>query len=190
MFRKEIREQTPLGKRIQPIVESGQYVDNEIVCSLIAEQLTEILAQGKCFILDGFPRAQIAFDFLHQFFKDRDLMQDVCFIQLTSKDQTCIERILHRIVCPTCSMVYHRACIAPKQANICDACGAQLVARIADTEDIVKKRLAFFHAEIEPLLNIAQEFYEVCIIETECSIQNVRDTYDKLVEQMRDRGDV
>ena len=133
---------------------------------------------------------KISFDFLHQFFKEHNLIEDVCFIQLKSHYETCIERILNRMVCPGCSMVYNRRFAAPTQTSICNSCNIPLISRTADTEEIAKKRLAFFYSEIEPLLQVAQEFYEVLIIETECSIHNLRDKYEKLVEQSQPTGDI
>ncbi len=180
IFRNKIRKQTTLGKKIQNIVEKGEYVDKKIVCNLISRKLKKILKQNKYFILDGFPRAKVSFEFLHKFFKEHNLTKDICFLQLLSDDKVCVKRILERLVCPTCFKVYNRGSAKSKHQKKCNNCETNLVTRKADTKKIAKKRLEYFHSVIEPLINLARNFYEVKIIKTECSLNKLKEKYEKL----------
>lgn len=185
LFRNEINKQTELGKKIQPIVEAGEYVDEALVCQLIADNLLKVFKQAKPFIIDGFPRSKHSFQFLKTFFQDANLTHEVCFLQFIASDDTCINRISTRQVCTICFKVYNSVFVQPKEQNRCDQCDATLTLRTADTHTIVKKRLAYFHASIESLLQEAQNLYEVKKIETECSMQELYSNYDNLIKGTR-----
>ncbi|MCX5921894.1 MAG: nucleoside monophosphate kinase [Candidatus Dependentiae bacterium] len=71
MYRDEIKQQTELGKRIQAIVDRGDYVDEETTCALVGEKLSKALDNNNFFIIDGFPRNEFAFQFLYNFLQQR-----------------------------------------------------------------------------------------------------------------------
>ena len=52
LLRHEIQTETPLGRKIKPLLEAGLLVPDELVIDLIAQHLQE----GANYILDGFPR--------------------------------------------------------------------------------------------------------------------------------------
>jgi adenylate kinase len=55
MFRAAIAKQSPLGKRVQPILDAGDLVPDDLTVELIRERLAEPDAANG-FVLDGFPR--------------------------------------------------------------------------------------------------------------------------------------
>lgn len=182
IFRSEINAQTELGKKIQPIVEKGEYVDEKIVCDLIANNISKILSQNKYFIIDGFPRSEVSFQCLYEFFKRNNLIDEVVFLQLLTSDESCIKRVLDRQVCEKCFYVYNTVSMKPTEQNKCDCCGTVLAKRKADTKEIIEKRLVYFHDKIEPLINMAQQLYKTQAIKTECSIEDLKVEYDKLIQ--------
>jgi len=181
IFRAEIEAQTELGKKIQPIVEQGAYVDEEITCQLIADNISRICADNKPFIIDGFPRSTISFDFLRNYFRNNNLVNTVCFLQFTANDNTCINRIITRLVCNQCHKVYNTHLVKPIIGNTCDDCKITLTFRKADTKDIAQQRIAYFHQHVESLMSKAAELYETKIITTERSIQELHKNYDDLI---------
>ena len=66
----------------------------------------------------------------------------------------------------------------PLKPNECDDCGIELTARLGDTEEVIKKRLEYFHKNIEPLMKKAAQHYQVRIVEAELSIDELHKTYD------------
>ncbi len=55
MFRQHVSKGTGLGRHVQALMESGEYVPDEITTRMLEQRLTEAdVAPG--FILDGFPR--------------------------------------------------------------------------------------------------------------------------------------
>jgi adenylate kinase len=183
IFRNEIKEQTELGKEIQPIVDRGDYVDEAIVCELIADNLLKLIRQNKCFIVDGFPRSDVSFEFLYKFLSDNGVIKDTCFLQFSVDDQICIDRISERLVCTECFSVYNMSLVQPKEAGKCDKCGTELSFRKADTKDIAKKRLEYFHDNIEPLISRAKKVYSTKVINAEASLEELRSEYEKIIAQ-------
>lgn len=180
LFRKEILQQTDFGKQIQPIVESGQYVDEEIVCNLMKQYIEDALYQNKNFILDGFPRSEIALNFLLHLFEKLQINTDVTFIQFCAQDNICIQRILGRMVCDTCQKVYHKDFFEINQF-CCVDCGVNLSVIKADQEKIALERLVHFHEIVEPLLSNVQNNYNVITINSNQSVKVLEGLYDELV---------
>lgn len=183
IYRHEIQQQTKLGKRIQPIVDKGEYVDEETTRLLISQHLLAALEQNKCFIIDGFPRTKGSFQFLHDVLAQHGLSGDVCFIQFVASDECCMSRVSERLICTKCFHVYNIKSALSLDGCTCDGCGTTLTRRKADTDDIMVKRLIFFHTHIEPLMKMAAELYDTKIINTECSIEKLLEVYDALVTQ-------
>ncbi|MEO5535541.1 MAG: adenylate kinase [Pseudolysinimonas sp.] len=55
IFRKNIADQTDLGKQVKAIVDSGDYVPDSLTNALVTDRLNEADAAGG-FLLDGYPR--------------------------------------------------------------------------------------------------------------------------------------
>ena len=58
MLRAAIAEGTELGRRAEPLLNSGQLVPDEIMIGLIRERLDSDDTLGG-FVLDGFPRTTV-----------------------------------------------------------------------------------------------------------------------------------
>ncbi len=181
IFRNEVRLQTELGKKIEPAIQKGDLVDEDIVCVLMEQYLVAVLAQNKRFVLDGFPRSEPSFHFLKKFIQDHNLVHDVCFIQLLVDDEVCLYRALERKICTQCFKVYNASWVKPKINNQCDTCGIPIIARRADTEIPFRKRLEFFHVSIEPLITMAQELYPTVIINGDAALETLQQQYDQLL---------
>jgi len=182
LFRSEIRNQTELGKKIQSVVERGDYVDEKIVCEIIAKYIAGALTNNKPFIIDGFPRSVDSYHFLHDYLKRNNLADCTCFIQFNAADEVCIERISARQICPQCNHVYNAKTAQPKIENICDQCGACLSLRSADSATIARKRLAYFHENVEPILALAKQSYDVITIQSNDDLTALLNKYDKLID--------
>ena len=183
LFRSEIAAGTVLGKEIQPIVEKGEYVDEDIVCSLVAKHVNNALDQEKGFIIDGFPRSTVSFDFLSSLLEGRGITDSVCFLQFMASDMVCAQRILDRLVCTTCFRVFNSLTEPPQREDACDDCGTSLSRRSADTKEIVQKRLQYFHGNIEPLMKKSEARYPTTKIDSECSTETLKGHYEKLLQE-------
>ena len=74
MFRAAVADGTELGRRVAPILSSGELVPDELTIALIRDRLAQDDAVSG-FILDGFPRNTVqaeALDVPPEFLRDRE----------------------------------------------------------------------------------------------------------------------
>ena len=55
IFRENLKEDTPLGRKVKSYVEKGLLVPDDIVIDVLKRRLTKV-PKEKGFILDGYPR--------------------------------------------------------------------------------------------------------------------------------------
>jgi adenylate kinase len=145
ILREAIRRETPMGKRVEPIMEQGLLVPDPDVNDVVAE-LFRGPDRPDCFVMDGYPRTYSqaqAFDaLLRQQFLSLDAV-----INLTIPDDEVIRRISGRRCCanPACGVCFNVHYKPSKVANKCDKCGSELVLRADDKEETVRRRLSEFH---------------------------------------------
>jgi adenylate kinase len=182
LFRKEILEQTALGKVIAPIVEAGDYVDEQVVCTLMQKHLEQALVRNKSFILDGFPRSKNSLQFLLAFLAAKQILKNVCFVQFHASDEICKQRILGRYVCNACGQVDNIAKMEINDNPTCSSCGEKLALRSGDKDAVVTKRLQHFHTIIEPLLeNLKDNGHTLKIINSVQDLSELERVYDEMV---------
>ncbi len=149
ILREAVRQGTPLGQRVKPLMESGQLVPDALVIGLVEERLGKDDAKGG-FVLDGFPRtipqAQALEGVLGKLGRGVDAV-----ISLEVPDEEIVERLAGRRSCPACGAVYHVVSGPPKQPGVCDACGADLIQREDDKPEQVKERLRVYAQQTSPL---------------------------------------
>jgi adenylate kinase len=71
LFRWHTKNDTPLGKRVKEIMNSGALVPDEITISMLKEELDKNPG-AKCFLFDGFPRTVGQAEALDKFMKDNN----------------------------------------------------------------------------------------------------------------------
>ncbi len=59
ILQKEVKANTPLGKQIQPYMEKGLLLPDEIVIRLIEKELLETNGNGRGYIFKGYPRTLV-----------------------------------------------------------------------------------------------------------------------------------
>lgn len=157
IFRKNIKEETPLGIEANQYISKGQLVPDEITVPMVVDRLNEPDAQAGA-ILDGFPRNIAQAEKLDEILAEKGKKVDLV-INLTSPKDEIIERILNRRVCSNqaCKTTYNLTMHPPVKAGICDKCGAELVQRQDDSdEQAIKNRLDIYDEKTLPLV----EFYD------------------------------
>ena len=147
IFRKNLKEETPLGLQIKSIVEGGGLVPDEITIEIVKNRLAEPdCANG--YILDGFPRSIGQAEAL-------DTFQRIdCAINLDVDKQTIVNRLSGRRFCPDCSGTFHVSTLT--NAEVCPNCGGKLIIRKDDSEETVLERLRLYDSTTFPLI----EFYK------------------------------
>lgn len=147
MLRAAVREGTELGVRAKEVMDAGQLVSDEIMLGLIEERLAEPDAAAG-WLLDGFPRTEPQARALLEMVGEDGV--DVA-LDLDVPEDVVVERISSRRVCSECGAIYSTAS-SESAAEACAKCGGKLVQRDDDTEEAVRKRLAIYNEQTEPLL--------------------------------------
>ena len=144
IFRKNLKEETPLGLQIKDIVSGGGLVPDEITIEIVKNRLAEAdCANG--FILDGFPRSLVQAEALDKF-------QDIdCAVNLDVSNDVIVARLSGRRFCPDCNGTFHVSTLS--DANVCPVCGGKLVIRQDDREETVLERLRIYGETTFPLID-------------------------------------
>lgn len=147
IFRRNIQQHTKLAARIRRSVDAGQLVPDDIVADIVHARLSDH-DWNFGFILDGFPRNHTQAEFFLESF-DIDAV-----INIEVPDAVVLQRVLSRRLCSSCGLDYNLIHHRPAVPNRCDMCGGELVTRADDTEESIAKRLADFHRQTRPVLEL------------------------------------
>ena len=156
IFRKNIKEQTELGKLAEQYISKGQLVPDDVTIKIVEDRLNEADVQNGI-ILDGFPRTVKQAEVLDKILKEKGKKVDKV-INLTTPEEEIIERIVNRRICsnPECKTIYNVVMNPPKVEGICDKCGSELIQRKDDNEETVKARIKSYVEQTSPLV----DYYE------------------------------
>jgi adenylate kinase len=155
MLRAAVQEETPLGKQAKAYMDDGKLVPDDVISGVILEAIQHSDARDG-FILDGFPRTIPQADALAEGMRahDREL---TAAILIEVPDEEVLRRMSGRRVSAKTGRVYHLEYDPPTHQGRCDVDGSPLVQREDDKPETVKKRLAVYHEQTEPLINYYEE---------------------------------
>ena len=128
LFRETIRSGSELGNVIASYIDNGNLVPDEITDVMVENHL-DVIDPKNGFLLDGYPRTLDQVDALERMLEAHDAPLDAV-IELQIPDEEIIGRLLSR---------------------------AEKEGRKDDTEDVIRHRIAVYHAKTEPLLNVYRE---------------------------------
>jgi adenylate kinase len=146
MLRAAVKAGTPLGLAAKKVMDSGALVSDDIIIGLVKERIKEPDC-AKGFLFDGFPRTIPQADAMKAAGVDLDFV-----VEIAVDDAEIIERMSGRRVHVASGRTYHVKFNPPKAAGKDDVTGEELIQRDDDKEDTVKKRLAVYHEQTEPLI--------------------------------------
>jgi adenylate kinase len=150
IFRKNIKEQTPLGIKAKEYIDKGLLVPDEVTVGIVEDRIK----QEDCvngFLLDGFPRTVVQADALDEVLKGMGTSLDHV-INIEVSDKALIDRLTGRRVCPTCGASFHVIFNPPKVDNKCDYCNNELIQRADDNAETVVSRLEVYKKQTQPLI--------------------------------------
>ena len=155
IFRKNLKEKTPLGVRAKEYMDKGLLVPDELVVEIVKDRLTESDCE-KGFLLDGFPRTVVQADALGIELDKMNIKLDGV-INIQVRDEVLIDRLTGRLVCKSCGSTYHEKYNKPAQDHICDNCKGELYTRDDDKVETVVQRLEVYKKQTEPLIQYYQQ---------------------------------
>ncbi|MGI9296215.1 MAG: adenylate kinase [Pseudomonadales bacterium] len=146
MLRAAVKAETELGLQAKAVMDAGGLVSDDIIIGLVIERIS----QDDCkrgFLFDGFPRTIPQ----AQAMLDADVVIDHV-VEIAVEDDEVVRRLSGRRVHQASGRVYHVTFNPPKAEGKDDITGDDLVQREDDQESTVRKRLAVYHDQTEPLV--------------------------------------
>ncbi|MBI4533577.1 MAG: adenylate kinase [Candidatus Melainabacteria bacterium] len=156
LLREAVKAATPAGLAAKSYMDKGILVPDPILIDMFREKLyTPECSKG--FILDGFPRNVAQARNLDGLLEELNRKLSAV-INMQVDDRLLSERITGRRVCSNkeCNAPYHIKFAPPKADSACDLCGASIIRRSDDREDLVVQRLKTYNEETAPLI----EYYD------------------------------
>src|SRR4051812_39620985 len=150
MLRAAVAAQTPVGLKAKDIMATGGLVPDEVVIGIISDRLDQPDA-AKGFILDGFPRTVPQAEALDQLLKKKHMKLEAV-IELRVNESALLQRVENRV--------------AQMRARGEDV-------RVADTPEVLTKRLASYRALTEPLIHYYSERRKLLTVDGMMTIEHV-----------------
>jgi adenylate kinase len=148
-LRDAVQEGTRLGIEARIYMDRGEYVPDAVMVRMVDERLREPDA-SKGFILDGFPRTVPQARALEEVLSAANTPLDAV-VQFLITDDIAIRRITGRFTCPMCKRTYHQEWRPPADDTVCDVDGTPLEKRNDEDTLTVKRRLAVYRDQSQPL---------------------------------------
>jgi len=169
LIRKRIKENTPLSAKIKLLYNSGMFVPDEAIKTIIEDELAKI-PSGQSIILEGYPRSLKQLKDLEDILAKRRLQKKIAIV-LGIKEKTVYKRLGGRRVCSDCGKIY-----LPRESlelQNCKECGGRLVQRADDSEMAIKERIKMYKKATNPLLSYLKDKGELIHINGEQPIEKV-----------------
>jgi len=154
ILREAVAEESELGKEAKQYMDDGELVPDELISRAVAERFESGDADNG-FLLDGFPRTIGQAEVLDEILESRGRNLTAVLL-IEAPDDEVVRRLSGRRTCAKGNHVYHVEFDPPKHDGVCDQDGSRLIQRDDDKPETVRKRLAVYHDQTEPLI----EWYE------------------------------
>ena len=175
LFRKNMKEETELGKKVKEFMDSGNLVPDEIVIEMLKNRIKKEDCQGG-FILDGFPRTINQAEKLAEI-TDIDMAVNMCV-----PNEIIVKRLSSRVTCKDCGEIFNTLTLPPKEEGMCDKCQGELAWRADQEPEIIKKRLGVYEKQTAPLIN----FYKDKGILQEVTCTDLHQSADEIAQKVLD----
>ncbi|GHF20673.1 adenylate kinase [Pseudolysinimonas yzui] len=128
IFRKNIADDTELGRQVKAIVDAGDYVPDSLTNALVTDRLNEADAAGG-FLLDGYPRTTDQVRYLTELLSSHGHALDAV-IRLVADQEEIVRRLRQR---------------------------ALEIGRVDDSEEAIRHRQEVYIRETAPLIEMFRE---------------------------------
>lgn len=150
LLANHVLEGTALGTKCLDYFINGGEMPKELVPALLYDRLLEPDCSRGVLLEDlALPNPQVL-----ELEKRLDSKFHLLIINIAASDEWLIQRAQHRLVCYKCGYVYDEKEMGKKQKTTCDICGSPLQQRQEDSPEVIKARLAAYHAQLTPLFDL------------------------------------
>jgi adenylate kinase len=172
MMRAAKKEDSDLGREIAKIMADGGLVSDDVVCRVLLAKVDEEGDDG--FLLDGFPRTAGQADILDDALDKRG-RSITAVLLIEADDDVVVDRISGRRMDDE-GNVYHVSSLPDGVDE------ASLHQREDDKPDVVRKRLAVYHEQTEPLI---ERYEDAGVLQRFDGSQSPDEVYDHIRSTLR-----
>jgi adenylate kinase len=179
MLWDEVANGTGLGGEVQPNLDRGELVSDQVMSGLILQRIDrEDCARG--FILEGYPRKIGQAELLDGILAElgRRIEQVVL---LDVPDEVIVARLKGRLVHPASGRTYHLTEDPPAKSGLDDLTGEPLVKRDDDREEVVRDRLRVYHQHAGALADYYRNREQLVVVDADQPVAGVADSVDEAV---------
>ena len=151
MFRKALKDGTPLGLEAKRYMDSGGLVPDDVTIGIVKERLAMADAANG-FLLDGFPRTVPQADALALTLQELGVALDVVLDVVVNRGDL-LARLTGRRVCRACGATYHLVFNPSLKGEKCQSCGGELYQRDDDNAATAENRLDVYNKQTAPLVD-------------------------------------
>ncbi|MDP4115357.1 MAG: adenylate kinase [Bacteroidota bacterium] len=182
ILRLATREKTPIGLKVQEIMNRGELVPDEIITGIIQEKLsTDECKNG--FILDGFPRTVPQAASLEKMLLDLGI-KDINLIYISAVEDELVKRLTNRRACKVCNNIFNYSLI--KDSHFCPVCNAEdsFYQRKDDREDIIRNRFEVYEKSTKPVLDYYKALLDIIYVN---ALNAVNEVTESIITQIEAR---
>src|SRR5919107_389744 len=127
ILRAAVADGTELGRKAKQFMDAGELVPDEVIIGVIREALQRVGRKLTAVLL------------------------------IDVSDDEVVRRLSGRRTCVKAGHTYHVELDPPKHDDVCDQDGSRLVQRDDDQPETIRRRLAVYHEQTEPLVSYYEE---------------------------------
>ena len=154
ILREHVQEGTPLGVKARGFMDRGEYVPDDVVVEMVMDRLdgpTPRRASSSTGSRGPSRRPRPSSRALERAERPLDAV-----LMFAITDEMAVRRLSNRWTCPTCKRTYNMEFKPPAADQVCDLDQTELERRADDDELTVRRRLAVYDEQTEPL----ERFYQ------------------------------
>jgi len=148
LLRRHRQDGSPLGMTAQAYMDRGELVPDALIIQMMSGEIDK----ATCgVLLDGFPRTEAqahALDLLLEAMRRQPAVAVLFEIPMKLLE----ERLMGRWTNPRTGRVYHEKFAPPLVTRVDDDDGGELVQRVDDRPDTIRKRLRIYKEQTKPLV--------------------------------------
>ena len=151
VLRDAVRRGTAMGSEAKRYMDAGELVPDEVILGIVRDYLAGE-ARDTGVIFDGFPRTLPQAERLDALLMELDRPLRAVLVLDVDHD-TLIKRLSGRRSCDSCGATFNIYFEPPREEGRCDRCGSALAQRADDEAATVRRRLAVYGEQTEPLIS-------------------------------------
>jgi len=171
ILRNIAKSGSEFGKRIAEVMNRGEFVPYQWILEIAREEIKK-LDENQGVVFEGFSRKLPEVKELYKILAKYNRKLDYVFL-INISDKEAIERLSQRRICRKCHRMLIAGVMIGENETKCPDCGGEIYRRSDDTLEGIKKRLAEFKKETQPVIEFFKERGDLIVINGEQSVEEV-----------------